>query len=46
MTGVMPLPAANSRRSSSSEAGVKMPAGTSDSSSSPAATESQIQFEP
>jgi hypothetical protein len=45
-TGVMPLPAANSSRSSSSDDGVKIPAGASDSSSSPAVTESQIQFEP
>ena len=42
----MPLPAANSSRFASKEDGVKMPAGASDSISSPAETESQIQFEP
>ena len=45
MIGVIPLPAANSSRSASSAFGVKTPAGSSTSSSVPATTLSQIQFE-
>ena len=45
MTGVIPLPAANSRKSPSSEAGLNVPAGGSRSSTVPATTRSRIQFD-
>ena len=45
MTGVIPLPAANSRKSPSSEGGLNVPAGGSRSSTVPAVTWSEIQFE-
>jgi hypothetical protein len=45
ITGVMPLPPASSSRSSSSETGVKAPAGGASSRMAPARTSSQIQFE-
>ena len=45
MTGVIPLPAANSRKSPSSDAGLNVPAGGSRSSTVPAVTWSGIQFE-
>ena len=43
MTGVIPLPAANSRKSPSSDRGQNVPAGGSRSSTVPAATRSTIQ---
>ena len=45
ITGVIPLPAANSRKSPSSEGGLNVPAGGSKSSTLPALTCSAIQFE-
>ena len=45
MIGVMPLPPANSSRSASSEAGVKMPDGGSTLMVSPSRRLSQIQLE-
>ena len=45
MIGVMPLPPASRSRSSSSEAGVKMPLGGSTRSVEPGRTWSQIQLE-
>ena len=45
MTGVMPLPAANSRKSPSSAAGVNVPAGGRMSSTLPARTWSAIQLD-
>ncbi len=45
ITGVIPLPAANSRKSPSSEPGQNVPAGGSTSSTVPAATCSAIQFD-
>ena len=45
MTGVIPLPAANSRNSPSSDGGQKVPAGGSTSSTVPAVTVSRIQLE-
>ncbi len=45
ITGVIPLPAANSRKSPSSERGLNVPAGGSRSSTLPAATRSRIQFD-
>ena len=45
ITGVIPLPAANSRRSPSSERGLKVPAGGSRSSTVPARTRSRIQLD-
>ena len=45
ITGVIPLPAANSRKSPSSERGLNVPAGGSRSSTLPAATRSKIQFD-
>jgi len=45
MTGVIPLPAANSRKSASSDCGQNVPAGGSRSSTVPAATCSAIQFD-
>ena len=45
MTGVIPLPAANSRKSPSSDRGLNVPAGGSRSSTVPAVTWSRIQFE-
>ena len=45
MTGVIPLPAANSRNSPSSDCGQKVPAGGSRSSTVPAVTLSRIQLE-
>ena len=45
ITGVIPLPAANSRKSPSSERGLNVPAGGSRSSTVPARTRSQIQFD-
>jgi hypothetical protein len=45
ITGVIPLPAATSSRSVSSEAGLNTPLGTSTSSSLPGRTLSQIQCE-
>jgi hypothetical protein len=45
ITGVIPLPAANSRKSPSSDGGLNVPAGGSRSSTAPAVTWSTIQFE-
>ena len=45
ITGVIPLPAANSRKSPSSEHGLNVPAGGSRSSTLPARTWSAIQFD-
>ena len=45
MTGVIPLPAANSRNSPSSDCGQKVPAGGSRSRTVPAVTLSRIQLE-
>ena len=45
ITGVIPLPAANSRKSPSSERGQNVPAGGSRSSTVPARTVSSIQLE-
>ena len=45
ITGVIPLPAANSRKSPSSERGLNVPAGGSRSSTVPARTRSRIQFD-
>ena len=45
MTGVIPLPAANSRKSPSSDPGQNVPAGGSRSSTVPAVTVSRNQFE-
>ena len=45
ITGVIPLPAANSRKSPSSERGLNVPAGGSRSSTVPAVTLSAIQFD-
>ena len=45
ITGVIPLPAANSRKSPSSEGGLNVPAGGSRSSTVPAVTWSRIQFD-
>ncbi len=45
MTGVIPLPAANSRKSPSSESGQNVPAGGSTSSTPPGRTWSEIQLE-
>ena len=45
ITGVIPLPAANSRKSPSSERGLNVPAGGSRSSTLPALTWSAIQFD-
>ena len=45
MTGVIPLPAANSRKSPFSERGQNVPAGGSRSSTVPAVTWSRIQLD-
>ena len=45
MTGVIPLPPANSRKSPSSECGLNVPAGGRISSMLPAVTWSAIQLE-
>jgi len=45
ITGVIPLPAANNRKSPSSEGGVNVPAGGRRSSTAPAVVWSRIQFE-
>ncbi len=45
ITGVIPLPAANRRKSPSSERGLNIPAGGSRSSTVPARTRSKIQFD-
>jgi hypothetical protein len=45
MTGVIPLPAANSRKSPSSDGGLKVPAGGSRSSTAPAVMLSSSQLE-
>ena len=45
MTGVIPLPAANSRKSPSRDRGQKVPAGGSRSSAVPGVTLSRIQLE-
>ena len=45
MTGVIPLPAANSRKSPSSEPGQNVPAGGSRSSTVPGVTCSRIQLD-
>src|SRR5580704_1064415 len=45
MTGVIPLPAANSRKSPESEPGQNVPAGGSTSSTVPAVTRERIQFD-
>ena len=45
MIGVMPLPPANSSRSASSEAGVKIPDGGNDRIVDPSRRLSQIQLE-
>ena len=45
MTGVIPLPAANSRKSPSSDSGQNVPAGGSRSRTVPAVTVSMSQFE-
>jgi hypothetical protein len=46
MTGVMPLPAANATRSSSSDAGVNTPTGASTSNSVPTTALSHSQCDP
>ncbi len=45
MTGVIPLPAANSRKSPASEPGLNVPAGGSRSSTVPGLTLSAIQLD-
>jgi hypothetical protein len=46
MTGVMPLPPANSRKSSSTDVGQNTPAGASTSTVIPGRSEAQTQLEP